>query len=87
MRTVTEYRVALTHPTNFHSGVHTIRVYHNPATQYQGEHFFCSGDGFGTSRDYLIGGFFGVKDAKAAIGRFLAEHACTVTKATKKRAA
>lgn len=62
----TEYNVAVSHPTNFHSGTHTLTVTANQNVRY------VSGSDFGCSRDYLT------DSDHAAIRLFMAEHACVV---------
>lgn len=74
----TYYEVTVSHPTNFHTGIHRIEVVRTP--KYGNPDVVevsVRGSKFGCGRDQ-----FGVTDHEA-IEAFLAEHACSVVKITR----
>jgi hypothetical protein len=75
---IRSYVVAISHPTNYHSGHHAVTVHETAGSNvvtYNGKpmrNLFVTGNGFGCSRDYFV------SCDREAITQFLAEHACTV---------
>lgn len=62
--------VNVSHPTNFHQGIHTLAIYCNR----DGSYHFDNQD-FGCSRDYRM-------SPMESLTAFMAEHACTVKSAS-----